>query len=86
MKRVKSEWSLFLYYCFYDFNYETKTVARPQRIVQITMSFLYVSLCFSENAYFSTDAEYSVLTYLLSQSQKDVSLSSKNSDFRRTFP
>jgi hypothetical protein len=33
MKHIKRESSLFLYYCFYDFYNETKTVARPQFIV-----------------------------------------------------
>jgi hypothetical protein len=78
MKRVKSEWSLFLYYCFYDFNYETKTVARPQRIVQITMAFLYVSLGFSENAYFSIDAG-AFSTYVFIVSKRCLPR-------RRTFP
>jgi hypothetical protein len=44
MKRVKSESSLFFYYCFYNFEYETKTVASPQFIVQIALPFVHVSL------------------------------------------
>jgi hypothetical protein len=41
MKRVKSERLLFLYCCFYDFDYETKTVELSQFIVQIAMPFVF---------------------------------------------